>query len=236
MFIVTLLFSHLDSLTTLELDETFDPSTTESQTYLLGFCDKLFATDIAKPISEYYVCPINGFDIWLRNQSTLADPSEEYVSKCNGADSVPMSENDFDPCIIAWSVLENETNVLQKKGKVAVMRMRVKQSVGWDAAFAEMNEYWTKYENWMENERVNSAPEGVNKMFHTSFSFWWYDTNIAMLSTAIGAALIAVAFSAIVVLISSRSLSLTLFSGLCVTYVLAATTASLVGFGWNLGL
>jgi hypothetical protein len=29
---------------------------------------------------------------------------------------------------------------------------------------------------------------------------------------------------------------LTLFSGLCVTYVLAATTSSLVGFGWDLGL
>jgi len=55
------------------------------------------------------------------------------------------------------------------------------------------------------------------------------------LNTALGAAAIAIAFSAVIVLISSRSLILTLFSGACIIYVLAAATASLVGLGWELG-
>jgi predicted RND superfamily exporter protein len=56
-----------------------------------------------------------------------------------------------------------------------------------------------------------------------------------MLSTAIGAAGIAIAFSAVVVLFSSRSLILTLFAGICFLYVRAAATATLVGLGWEIG-
>ena len=61
------------------------------------------------------------------------------------------------------------------------------------------------------------------------------DTNGQVLSTAIGAAAIAIGFSAVVVLISSRSLRLTLFSGISIVYVLVAATASLVSIGWELG-
>jgi len=79
------------------------------------------------------------------------------------------------------------------------------------------------------------APEGVNRMYHTSGTFWFYDTNRAMLETAFGAAGIAIGFSTLVVFIASRSFYLTLFSTLAIVYVLAATIASLVGFGWYLG-
>jgi predicted RND superfamily exporter protein len=223
-----------DSLTAIVLDETFDPSSIEAQTYLLGFCERLFSSDIAAPYDSGYECPINRFDNWLRNQATLAVPDEQYISKCNNAEYLPMTQSDFDPCFVAWSEIFEEKNVLNKQGKIKIMQIKVTNKIKWDAPFAEMDTFWNKYETWMENERT-SAPPGVNKMFHTSASFWWYDTNTSMLQTAIGAAGIAIAFSAVVVLLSSRSPTLTLFSGLCVTYVLAATTASLVGFGWNLG-
>ncbi len=98
-----------------------------------------------------------------------------------------------------------------------------------------MGQFWNAFEDWLSGER-SIAPESVNKMFHTSGAFWFYDTNVSMLQTAIGAAAIAIAFSAIVVLLASRSVMLTIFSASCITYVLAATTASLVGFGWSLGL
>ena len=227
----------VDSLTTLELDDTFDPSSTEAQEYLVGFCDKLFEQSFVSPKDLDYQCPINAFDDWLQNQSNSSEPfqTEEYISNCNKATSLPMAQEDFHPCMVAWSQLEEEDNVLSKRGKVKIIRMRTQNSVGWDAPFSEMNTFWNEYEDWLSNER-STAPAGVNSMFHTSGAFWWYDTNISMLRTAISAAGIAIAFSAVVVLFSSRSLSLTLFSAMCITYVLAATTASLVGFGWELGL
>jgi len=223
-----------DSLSTIEIDETFDPTSLDAQEYLLGFCDKLFATDFANPSNADYKCPINHFDDWLRNQTASSSQDQGYVTYCNDANSLPMNEADFSPCFVAWSELADENNVLNNQGVLKILRIRTQMSVNWDASFTVMDKFWKSYEEWMENERAN-APEGVNKMFHTAGAFWWYDTNISMLQTAIGAALIAIAFSAGVVLISSRSFSLMLFSGLCVTYVLAATTASLVGFGWDLG-
>jgi len=56
-----------------------------------------------------------------------------------------------------------------------------------------------------------------------------------MLRTATGAAGIAIGFSAIIVLFSSRSLQLTIFAGVCILYVLVAATATLVSLGWQLG-
>lgn len=223
-----------DSLTTLELDDTFDPSTTEAQEHLLGFCDDLFEQSFVSPKDPQYQCPINTFDSWLRNQTVSSDPTDQYTSNCNSATSLPMAQDDFHPCIYAWSQLTNEKNVLSKRGKVKIIRLRTLNSVGWDAPFSEMDKFWTTYENYLTNVR-STAPAGLDGVFHTSGAFWWYDTNISMLETAIGAAAIAITFSAIVVLFSSRSPSLTLFSAMCIIYVLSATTASLVGFGWELG-
>lgn len=224
-----------DSLTTLVLDDTFDPSATDSQTYMLGFCDRLFNTDIAQPTSTDYLCPINEFDVWLKDQSNSANKADAYVDNCNNADSIPMSEGDFDKCIIAFSELNNNKNILEKNGKVKIIRLRVTNGVNWSAPFAEMDEFWNRFENFLNDEREN-APSTSNKFFHTAAAYWWYDTNISMLQTAIGACIIAVIFSTIIVLISSRSVTLTIFSAICITYVLAATTSSLVGLGWSLGL
>jgi len=46
-----------DSWTTLELDESFEPKSKDSQTYLLGFCERLF-NNFGK-VKEDYQCPIN---------------------------------------------------------------------------------------------------------------------------------------------------------------------------------
>ena len=233
MFLICL-FSP-DDLTALVLDDTFDPSTTDAQEYILGFCDELFSTDNAGPNDIDYVCPMNLFDSWLRNETASPDPSNEYVSHCNNADSLPMAQTDFHGCMFAWSQLVGVSDVLAKRGIVKIIRIKTSNSVGWDAPFSVMNNFWKTYEKWMEEQR-SIAPPSANKMFHTSGAFWWYDTNISMLQTAIGAAGIALGFSTLVVLLASRSLILTLCSTLCIAYVLAATTASLVGFGWSLGL
>lgn len=191
--------------------------------------------DFASPVDFDAKCNINQFDDWLKLQAASDSPTEEYLSFCDDAESLPMSEKHFDDCLISWSRLTNKKSILAKFDEVKVIDMRIKLETRWDAPYAEMDAFWNRFEDWMEKER-SLAPKGVNNMFHTAAAFWWYDTNASMLETAIGAAGIALAFSTIVVLFSSRSPILTLFSTLCILYVLAATTASLVGFGWSLGL
>lgn len=57
-----------------------------------------------------------------------------------------------------------------------------------------------------------------------------------MLETAYTAAAIAIATGAMVILFSSRSVILTLFSAFTIGYVLASVTACLYALGWTLGL
>ena len=72
-------------------------------------------------------------------------------------------------------------------------------------------------------------------MFHSSGHFHWYDTNRSMLETAVEAGGIALAVSAAVVFLSSRSLSATTFAVVSIAYVLTAVTACVVAMGWELG-
>ena len=164
------------------------------------------------------------------------NPVEEaYLNYCDNASKLPMDETKFDRCFTGWSQAVNDESVLSKLGEVTILEIEAVSVARFDNPYDILDAEWNKIEDWLSNERA-SAPEGVNKMYHSSPTFWWYDTNGQMLSTAIGAALITIGFSAFIVLLASRSFVLTLFSVSCIIYVLTATTASLNGLGWDLGL
>lgn len=229
--------NHVDPETwsQLVLDDSFDASSTESQTYLLNFCDRFFAEDFADYVDDDYQCPINTFDDWLKAQSADQDYQDSiYTQFCDGATGLPMSEEAFNPCIAAWTNDKSFFSILERNEVVQVMYIEFQQRIRFDSPFDVLGEEWKTLESWFEDERA-SAPDGVNKMFHSSADFWWYDTNGKMLNAAFGAAAIALAFSAVVVLFSSRSFMLTLFSVLTISFVLSATTAMLVASGWTLG-
>ena len=120
---------------------------------------------------------------------------------------------------------------MQQNGTVRIITVDALANIDFRSAIADIDAEWDKYEGFRSLE-MEKAPFSF---LHVSPMWWWLDTNQQMLSTAVGAALIAIAFSGVVVLFSSRSLVLTLFSGVCITYVLAATTATLVSMGWELG-
>ena len=157
------------------------------------------------------------------------------MNYCDNASKLPMDETKFDRCFTGWSQAVNDESVLSKLGEVTILEIEAVSVARFDNPYDILDAEWNKIEDWLSNERA-SALEGVNKMYHSSPTFWWYDTNGQMLSTAIGAALITIGFSAFIVLLASRSFVLTLFSVSCIIYVLAATTASLNGLGWDLGL
>jgi len=198
---------------------------------LKGFCDRFFAQGIATKQYAEYECAINSFDTWLGEQSVSAAPDAIYTENCNSATALPLPESDFNPCIIAWSQSVDNRDVMHQSGTVRIMFVEAITNIDFRSAIADIDADWNKYED-LRSTDMELAPFSF---LHVSSMWWWLDTNQQMLSTAVGAALIAIAFSGVVVLFSSRSLVLTLFSGVCITYVLAATTASLVSLGWELG-
>ncbi len=222
-----------DDLSKLLLDETFEPSASDSQEYLLNYCSDLFAQDFADLPYGDYECPINVFDKWLQSNSLNQD-SDLYKENCNDATGVPMNPEYFDACIIAWSQDAQDKSVLADRGVVKTITFEAKSDIRIDSPHSKIDETWNAWEDWFIAQS-SIAPAGTNKPFNSAPMWWWYDTNEQMVKTATGAVAIALAFSAVIVLLSSRSLTLTLLSFGCILYVLAATTASLVALGWDLG-
>mmetsp|Transcript_18498 Transcript_18498/g.28220 ORF Transcript_18498/g.28220 Transcript_18498/m.28220 type:complete len:371 (+) Transcript_18498:1995-3107(+) len=224
----------VDSFTTLELDDSFDPSSEAAQEYMLEFCDRLFAEDFASKTFSDYECPMDKFNKWLQEQSSSTSPDMIYSDFCAGATEIPIRQEFFDRCIISWSKSVIETDVLSNDGEVKIILIRAQSRARFDSAYDLLKTEWNKFETWLKNER-KTAPEGVNRMYHSSEDFWWYDTNGQMLATAYTGAAIALACAAVVVFFSSRSLIMTLFAILSIGYVLVATSACLVAIGWELG-
>lgn len=225
-----------DSFSQLVLDKSFEPSKTEAQIYLRDFCPRFFATEYASPIIEGEACPINRFDEWLQEQATAASPDQIYLDYCGGATGLPMSEENFDACVFHWGQREEEVKILARDGKVRVMYIQYSSRVRFDSPFDDLDREWNAIEAWFTNERTSgTAPRSVSGMFFTSEDYWWYDTNGRMLNTAIVGAAIALATSAAVIFLSSRSLVLTIFSSFTIGYVLLSVTALLVSLGWTLG-
>lgn len=202
---------------------------------LKNFCPQLFAEEFAENVDVYYECPMNRFDRWLQEQSRSFSPVEEYYLNCGGATKVPVPQENFHDCIIAWSLSVGETSILQRDGVVKIMSFYYQTRVRWDSAFSELNDEWLAIESWMDDQREKVPPEVAN-MFSSSGDFWWYDTNAQLLRTAYGSASIALACAAVVVLVSSRSFSIMFFALFAIGFVLLSVTAMLVASGWTLGL
>ena len=208
-----------------------DFNAANNQMYLMEFCDK-----IEKP-TEDYNCVLKDFDSWLQLQSLSTSPDDEYISNCDEETSVPTQANTFDQCIFAFSELTNSSAITfdneAKKVKSIVIDTRVDSTL-WSPP-AEVDEDWHLIEDWSATER-SRAPEGANKFFISSLSFWYVNTYNNIVSSGLKAACIVVVCATLVILMSSRSLLLSLFSIISILYVLVAATASLVSLGWNLGL
>lgn len=216
------------------LDDSFDPSSEDSQKFLESFCPNLFAEDFASLPFDDYMCAFNTFASWLEDQSQSATPDDIYTENCGGATGIPVPQENFHSCIIEWSKQAKETSILSDDGRVRVIFFSFVGRVRWDSPFDTLKNEWNLIEDWM-NAAAETAPDSVNKFFFSSMEFWWYDTNGQMLNTAYGAASIALAAAATVIFLSSRSFVLTLFATITIGYVLCSVTSTLVALGWTLG-
>ena len=142
-----------------------------SQEYLVGFCDDLFSNEFAAKTSEDYACPMNDFNLWLKEQANSTSPSNEYLSNCASATEIPVPQASFNACIIAWSKLVDERHVLARGGKVQILVNRFQSRVRYESPFDELNNEWNTIESWINNQTI-VAPLGVNAMFFSSEDFW----------------------------------------------------------------
>mmetsp|Transcript_56613 Transcript_56613/g.137486 ORF Transcript_56613/g.137486 Transcript_56613/m.137486 type:complete len:701 (-) Transcript_56613:1769-3871(-) len=222
------------SWTQLVLDENFDMSSAEAQLYMRGMCDEIFVQEFATTVNDEWLCPLAVFDQWLKDQAASPSAEDIYLKNCASASSLPVPRDSFDACISSWAQSTGETSILSRSEKVQIIFIPFQSRVRYDDFFDVISDEWQLIEDWMSTQN-SDAPEGVSRGYFNNIDFWWWDTNKAMLNTAYTAAAIALGCAAAVILFSSQSLILTIFSTLTIGYVLAAVTAMLVAIGWTLG-
>jgi len=221
--------------TALVLDETFDPSSSEAQIYLRDFCNNLYEEDFAMEIRDGYVCPINRFDKWLQSMDALNVPDPIYTDICGSPEGgIPIASDKFHACLSAWALDVQNVDILSRDGVVKYMRVPFRNSAVFTDPYGVLQEQWEVLDEWTTASN-DEAPEGVNKVFFTSLTFHWHDTNGSIQKSAYQGAGISLAASACVVLLSSRSVVLTVFTTGTIFYILVTVTALLTAFGWTLG-
>lgn len=140
---------------------------------MLGFCARFFANEWADFRNDDATpCPINDFDTWLRANSNSTSPDNTYSNNCNGATGVPMDPSSFDKCLTGWAWSPGSDLVLSRQDDVKIMYFRYQARVRFDSPYDELDKEWNAMEDFLENER-QTAPAGVNGMYHSSADFWW---------------------------------------------------------------
>lgn len=212
----------------LVFDSRFNPRLETTQLYLLDVCERVFGEISLRLPSEGYRCPMQDFDKWLKES---ADNEE-----CGEGASVPVRPDLFDSCINAYREDTGNSGILlHENGSVAVITLDGYSNTTQFSQFGDQKQEWQQYETWYMNERLD-APEGTGNFFYSSLDFWVYDTLRNSMSSALASALIALCCASIMVLMTSLSFTICIFTAISIGYVIVASTACLVLLDWTLGM
>ena len=175
------------------------------------------------------------FDKWLKESSETN--AAAWSENCNNATLIPIADPDtFHSCMTAFAQDVQEQQILSRNGKVSIIFYEFGSRIGYTDGYTALEEEFYLIEEWMESKiKQQDTPTGVSGGFFINGDYWWYDTHNEMIKTAIGSAGIALAASTLVILLSSRSISLAFFSCLSMVYVLASVVSTMVAMGWPLG-
>jgi len=220
--------------TALVLDETFDPSSAEAQVYLRDICDDLFKEDFAWVPRENFVCAINKFDKWLKEEYETDERDPVYTANCGNPNGLPVASDKFHACMSEWALKVGNFDVLSKDGIVKYMRVPFRNEAVFSDPFEILEANREAIEDWLSASNED-APEGITKSFFSSATMLWHDTNGSIQRSAYSGAGISLASSSVVILLSSQSVVLTVFTTVTILFILVSVTSLLTAFGWTLG-
>eukprot|EP00985_Skeletonema_marinoi_P019404 scaffold11118_cov229-Skeletonema_marinoi.AAC.4 len=177
------------------------------------------------------------FDDWLAEQSQSTSPTETYSTHCKGATGIPISSDVFHPCLVAYDDLHpNVMFITHEEGLVKTIVIAARSQSSRFSGIEDQDQEFNAIEAWSSREKKD-APNEASSFFFSSNDFHVLDTLINMTSSARASIGIAIICAAAMILLTSRSLTVTMISIFSISYVFVATIACLFGpLGWKLGL
>ena len=203
-----------------------------SQMWLWGFCNRTLAQDFV-PSIQTPSCFIADFDSWLKYDSHL------HADACgpDAASGVPIAASYLAPCLEMFLQDWDDDTVppeVVHNGNVHAIRLAFPTGIRWDAPLSVTADLWDLWEAHITAEAA-TAPPGMTKFFHTSGSFNFWDTNTSLRRAAYSAAIIAIGVAALVLLIGTGNVIITLYATFSIFGVPTCVGATIYGMGWKLG-
>lgn len=241
---------HLDpvNLGNLVLDPSFDITLPESQQWLLKFCRNLRQQEFYQPLFGPLL-PNCFIETFMKSmQRKCIDPfSLRNRSLCCEKSKFPYDITVFNECIV-----EEMTDIYETPRQYLIPGMagpkfskdqfptikavivEYDSNYSYSMSYEHMHEFYTKVENWM-NEQLKTAPDSMkNGWFISEFQF--YDLQKELSESTLTAISMSMGLALIVLLLSTLNILTSLYAIFTITCSIFVTMAVLVLLGWKLNI
>ena len=207
-----------------EWDSSFSLMDEKSQERMLQFCE-----NIRK--APFYDSELNNQSwCFIEALKDFIDSSDECKSK-----TVPLKPADFMECTKAY-VAENKNLPIKinSDGKIEALVLTFQSNRNYEMKFSPVERFWNEVKVWTEKE-IGSMPVGLKNGWVIS-SLYFYDLQKSIADGTIHTIIVSIAVSALVLLITTRNILITLYAVIAITAIISVTVGSLVMAGWQLNV
>ena len=228
----------------IELDQSFDLETEESQQWILDFCTELFSK--SSPFSAH-VLPGSLRCFHFELQRWLHTDKRRTLQGSALPDSLPLRKHEWRDAVAAFLASPSARQVTtgtsglyfeENEGfRVAAFEISFRTNLSIWSPWKENFQTLTQWDDWFER-RLESAPTGLQRGFLATNNQQW--SKVEALQILAPSVIVSVAASALlaffVLLLGTKSLSVTIVAVACMSGVLTSFLAFMYLAAWSMNM
>ncbi|XP_038056111.1 protein dispatched homolog 1-like [Patiria miniata] len=227
-----------DDLGILSLDESFQLSDPEDQTWLLDLCRDLRSQPFYRAGQETG-CFIEEFISFMESPGCVNPRTGYDLSPCCNQSGFPYESALFTSCVAKYAIQGFLPSVFiwNKDSKIAAVTVTFQTTYPSSFQYETNSEFWATVDAWVQG-KVDLAPVSLQRGWFVSDSITirFYDLQESLRAGVPVAMLVTLAIASLILFLTIRNIVLTLWAMLTITSAVVVTVAILVLLGWELNI
>lgn len=227
----------------LEWDGRFDILNSESQKWLMSFCERLRKQPFyAKKEGITRYCFLERY--YNQSCDDPLTPEISYYPCCKNS-TFPFNKTLLDSCAISAYFRERKLRhkrhdptigsfIYDRDGNIKGVHMRIITNVQISRAYKPAHQFWQRIESWISKE-TSIAPGGMKGAWWIS-NLEFYDLQKSLSTGTLVSMTIAIAMAFAVMLLTTLNVLVSVYAILTIIGIISVTTGSLVLSGWKLNI
>lgn len=227
----------------IEWDGTFDIVNSESQKWLIAFCERLRRQDFyIKKEGITRLCFLEKF--YNQSCDDRLTPHLSYHPCCKDS-AFPFNKTVLDSCATSAYIRQQMLKfrrhdstigsfIYDREGNIKGVHMRIVSNVRLTRAYKPADKFWQRIESWIKKE-MSTAPFGMKRAWWIS-NLEFYDLQKSLSTGTLVSMAIAIAMAFAVMLLTTLNVLVSVYAILTIIGIISVTTGSLVLSGWKLNI